>query len=181
LLGIFMFEVVGHDVYDWRDYRVFAPYVLFALLLILTSNRQKLFGILIGVSLISYIAVWPAYLIELSDFNKASNYTSRIEKYELIFHDLGIRYVANANSGWCNTVFYTVNYFLDPAILLAFDDGMGLTLLNQKTYMPNTIRSRYILFDDETIAYLGNRVRLKLLLEMPGEGGLYENLDAGCV
>jgi hypothetical protein len=179
LLGIFMFEIVGHDVVDWRDYRVFAPYVLFAMLLILVSNRLRFFGVLIGISLISYIAVWPTYLTELGHFNKENSYTSRLENFETEFQDLGIRYDANADSGWCNTIFYTNSFFVDPAILLAFDDGMGLTLLNSKNLMPDTIRSRYILFDDSTIEYLGDRVQLKLLLDLP-DGGLYENLDADC-
>lgn len=179
LLGIFMFEVIGHEMADWRDYRVFAPYVLFAMLLLIVSNRQRFVGLMIALSLISYVDIWPTYLNVLKDFNPANSYTSRMETHEALFHELNVRFDSTAESPWCNTVFYTVHYFLDPGVLVAFDDAMGLTLLNQTSLLPEKIRSHYLLFDDPTVAYLGDRVQLRLLVELP-VGNLYENLDSAC-
>ena len=181
LVGIFAFVAVAYTVDGWRDYRAFAPHVLFSLLLLVLANHERLLKFLIGVSLISYVSIWPRYSDTLNDFNLAEYefYTEQVSTKAAQYQAANVQFRPDATSPWCNTVLYTQAYFSDISSLAAFDNGLGLSMLVAVDDLQTRPLSRYLLLDDVTREVLGEKANIELLVDLP-RGALYENLDSAC-
>ncbi|MDZ4765064.1 MAG: hypothetical protein SGI73_10985 [Chloroflexota bacterium] len=173
LLGtVLILQSALYDVFDWRDYRVFAPLVFLGLLVLIARGRWRIAGLLLALNLLALPSYWgvfnnfhlPKYTFERTRIAAFGDATAA-----------GIVYEADAPSAWCNTLltsFYTPELLaLPPGIGFASSDGI------RNTDAP--LRSRYLLLRDDDWTWAQRTTRMEWLTET-AIGAIYLNLDADC-
>jgi len=172
------FVLLVYEAYDWRDFRLLAPVLFLSLLLLIAENKLRLTTGLIVAGLASFIAIVPIYtrLIDVH-YSEEISYKDQLTDYEDLYSAAGVRFEDDASSRWCNTILFTGDFIYEPEVLLAFDDGMGLSFLENISLLNDgEFRSQYILLPD-TISPDNND--FVPVLEVEG-GILYRNELSAC-
>jgi len=131
ICGIVLMTIAFYDIFDWRDFRVFAPILLFVCLGPLLHHQKMLIPAVLSVSI---------SLIFLSHFGSINTfiqgrYTDNINQNAIARH---IYYDKNASNRWDNTI--TTGEFD-----INLDAGIGVIYLLSDISENTQINSRYLL------------------------------------
>ncbi|XVQ82598.1 hypothetical protein ACQP2K_27555 [Microbispora siamensis] len=152
-----------YDVFDWRDYRVVAPYVLLSALVALARAERSVVIAVLVADLAVIGAVGPVF----AEFHH-QHFVAVDPKTAAVGNHMTYK---RAASPWENTVLVdSANY--GPG-LVNVPAGMGLTLYWHESDHP--VKSRYLLMTKEHAMRLGLG-RLRLLTTTP-LGNLYERKE----
>jgi hypothetical protein len=163
---VLILVVVAGEVESWRDFRVLAPHVLVALLVLVANARWERW--LWAATLV----LLPVYYDGFVDFHRARFTTAPTDIAGM--HDATtptMPFVANA-SPWTNTV--TVHADLLQFPLLGIPRGIGVSYVFDWSNLATPVRSRYLLLRPEDKEQLASRVHLAPLASTP-LGTLYRN------
>lgn len=176
LLTAYAATLALHEVVDARDYRVLAPHLLFAMLLLLARKRY----ILLGTLIVSMVLLLPAAAEFHAGYAAKYDGTTPAQYAEWDDTvDAAAQYNPDAPDAWCNTLLFSPFYFNRPGLLLAFDPGIGLSWLNSADQLEGAPRSRYLLLTHEDATALQARVPMERVFAVPG-GNLFINQAAAC-
>jgi hypothetical protein len=179
LVAIFGLALLLYDFFDWRDFRVLAPHLLFTLSLALLLRRRWLFGFTIAMM----IPVLPAALETFSQWSAEhfqADHQAQFVEWQAKWQTTAT-YQPDAASPWCNTVLLTLPYmYYNTAIALAVDAGMGLSIVLNGADQAFPPKSRYLLLDDEFFVRHQDRLNVTRLTDAPG-GALYLNHESACL
>jgi hypothetical protein len=176
--SIMLVMLLLYSVYDWRDYRVIAPHLLFTLLLFVAFRRRVWLIALIAVGLFTLPQAWPVYESGVRDHLRAQQTDYDVWRVRLA--DV-IRYQPDVPNAWCNTILHSPAYF-EPdrsIILLAMDGGFGLSWTADINPSNAPLKSRYLLLDDAFYERNAAYLHVEKLLDVT-DGSLYLNLDSAC-
>ncbi len=175
LLAVFLLMV--HDIFDLRDYRVFAPHLLAAHLLLIARRQYTLVTMLLFLNVTTFSSALDAYgKLNSARYNfdqgRMTLFSSRALRH--------IRYDRRAKSGWCNTMLTQAydRYQFPPEVAL-LPAGFGFSVILSDTGLSFPLKSRYLFIGEERAILYTAHMRLELLENM-GQLNLYRNLDADC-
>ncbi len=166
LLPILAVVLLVGEVESWRDFRVLAPHVLVALLLLTAHTRWECWmwaGTLVGL---------PAYYHEFKEFHSL-HFTADRTAIDSMRDSLkrGVRFIPGA-SPWTNTILMHAAQLQYP--LLGLPLGIGVSYVLDWSSIPGQIRSEYLLLRPEDQVSLAGRARLIPVSETP-LGMVYRN------
>jgi hypothetical protein len=159
-----------YGTFDWHDYRVIAPHMLLALLVLLSADYR----IVLPFVAANLLFVGP-FLGQFADWTRprlrpdvAAPFREAIAPF--------VEYNPAAGP-WGNTILVPVDLW--SVTLEGIPAGVGATMLYHEERLKRPVRSRWVLLHGQPPASYG---RLKLVAEVPVEAEppvaqLYENLD----
>ncbi len=173
-LSILLMEnILLFDVGDWRDYRLIAPMLLFAIILLIAHRRQTLVALIVMTNLL----VTPEFL-KATQEHKSIHFEvdqRAVEQFESRISSV-MAYNPEAG-GWCNTLLVDFPAYMDSR-MVGVPPGIGISWAdNLEQY--TEIKSRYLLISNESYAILGEVARLQPIASTE-IGKIYLNLDADC-
>lgn len=158
--------------------RTFAPSLLIVYLLQAARKDYKFLGTLLALNLAFFYSYMGAdagasRIIRAdftTEFPQRASLQSRFEKW--------IVFDSTAENPWCNTLLIPLDYY--DHRLTVVPPGIGISFIAGDYWAIETpVKSKYLLFDQETYEQLGDDLNGKLL-ESSSIGDLYYNLDSGC-
>lgn len=180
LLHIILAQVLFYSVDNFHDYRVFGPYLLFALMLLALFHRFRIATVVIASNLLVAPVFLEAYAlrnIEGVDYVRrgaaSKNDPIDVEAFGSAVRDTLV-YTPDPNR-WCNTLL-TRSY---RSVLVAVPAGIGLTMLLDIGELRLPPMSKYLLLPDSDPLLASAELRLERLSDT-SEGTLYYNLDSTC-
>jgi hypothetical protein len=180
-LGVILaFQLLLYDVFDWRDYRVLAPPLLLSLILLVVRRRWLLVGMVVVSMMLFLPRAFEEYRSDAwyGSYGLQAQHTTYVE-WRATLSDT-MQYRADAPSAWCNTVLHTFVYFQEPALLLAFQPGIGLSMILDEENLVFPLKSQYLLLDDGFYERHAEKLHTETLISVP-YGHLYRNRDAPCI
>jgi hypothetical protein len=78
---------------------------------------------------------------------------------------------------WCNTLLIPLAYY-DHRLTIV-PPGIGVSFITEDWVIKTPVKSKYLLFDQDTYERFADRLNVKLL-GSTSIGNLYYNLDSGC-
>jgi hypothetical protein len=162
--------------YLWYGYyRIFGVHLLVTLLLLVGFKRYRLVVTFIIIGLIglpvffnNYQSLHAGSFHQTGDDLQVDGVRVTLEQY--------IVYKPDAPNPWCNTVLFP-NKVMDYHIL-TIPPKIGISFLWFGD-VDFPLKSRYLLFDDETYQTMHDRLHVETLVTVPG-ATLYRNLDLSC-
>lgn len=144
------FVIALYDVHDWRDFRVIAPHMLLALLVLIGCGaldwlrRYAFIGLISGVFAVVQFDKFhqPRVEFEPSKVAAFAEQTARVVKFE------------PEASAWDNTMLIDM-HLMNSQQLMAMPPGIGLSTVNfweQQAWPP---RSKYVLLTHAQAGHLG--------------------------
>jgi hypothetical protein len=144
------FVIALYDVHDWRDFRVIAPHMLLALLVLIACGsldwlrRYAIVGLIAGVFAVVQFGNFhqPRVEFEPSQVAQFAEQTGKVMKFE------------PGASAWHNTMLIDM-HLMDSQQLMAMPPGIGLSTVNfweQQAWPP---RSKYVLLTHAQASRLG--------------------------
>lgn len=158
--------------------RTFAPSLLIVYLLQAARKDYKFLGTLLALNLAFFYSYMGAdagasRIIRAdftTEFPQRASLQSKFEKW--------IVFDSTAENPWCNTLLIPLDYY--DHRLTVVPPGIGISFIAGDYWAIKTpVKSKYLLFDQETYEQLGDDLNVKLL-ESSSIGDLYYNLDSGC-
>ncbi|MBC7814474.1 MAG: hypothetical protein H7175_25180 [Burkholderiales bacterium] len=172
---VFAAIIVAYDMFSWRDYRIIAPHLLVSLLLLVAFRRWRLVMLVIIVGTLTFPKFRESYPVDSFTYppERIAAFAESIEG--------ALAYEPEQNNAWCNTLLLHGSHLLGPA-LTAIPAGIGLSVLRAVDTMPDTLKSRYVLIDDQTYAVFAETLDAMPLepLAQTELGTLYLNGNADC-
>lgn len=160
-------------------YRTFTPSLLIVFLLLITRRDYRFLITLLTVSVIFfhsymtyYAFVGDAQIIKTdytTDFPERPQLVSDVEKW-IVFDQ-------TAQNPWCNTLLIPLGYY--DYRLTVIPPGIGISYILDIDNIEMPLKSKYLLFDEETYTILEDRLDAKLLTSL-SIGNLYYNQSSGC-
>jgi hypothetical protein len=167
-----------YEVRDWRDYRIFAPIMLFSAWLILQTPYRWLALVLVA----SMVYALPETLKVYDIWTKYHVDDEREALYDAWQKELApvLAYEAGAPNGWCNTLTHSESFLFGvPALLIAVGEGIGLSSFDPAT-PPEAFKARWLFFDEGWLNNHPERIaKLEERLVTP-YGRLYFNPASAC-
>lgn len=173
LIPILVAQILFYEIRRLIDVRIFAPYLLFAVLLILLTHPKK-WAWITGAVILGNAMLLPSMLNIYSSYHLDHFFTDPAS-IESTREQLApyLQYQENAPH-WCNTVTTT----LDQKELLGIPAGIGISYVMEARSLVYPLEAKYMLFRNNSIAH-SKPVHLKKLAHLD-IGILYLNLDAKC-
>lgn len=172
LAPVLLFILTLYDVFDWRDFRMFAPHLLLSILLTIPFIPRHLTRPWAGQHLFVYVPLalnlllTISFLLTFQSFHAAhfaSDARPRTHLASLVTYQPGAQ-------AWHNTVLVDgANY---TAQLMDLPPGIGVSTILAPGELKQPIKSRYLLVSDATMKQLGNPPGWELLGTTP-TGNLY--------
>lgn len=175
--GITAFGFLFYEVNAWNDFRLFAPHILLALLLLVAFRHY----VVVGVAVAFMLWGTPETLAVYDQWTQEHLIPARaqtVAHWQAEFAPV-LAYDDHAESAWCNTLSHSVIYLYEDAdVLLAVPAGIGLSSpLFHIATLP--YKARWLLIENGS--YERRKDYLNVRPIMPAQSGwLYENLDAAC-
>jgi hypothetical protein len=144
------FVIAFYDVWDWRDYRVIAPHLLLALLVLVGCGaahwlkRYALIGATLSVFMVVQFAKFHGPRVEF-DPSQVASFAEQVGRIMAFEPDA---------SGWDNTMLIDL-HSMDARELLAVPRGIGISTVrfwDQQAWPP---RSKYVLLAPDRARLLG--------------------------
>jgi len=162
--------ILLYDVFDWRDFRLFAPIILMVTLLFIAQKRVLLVSLILLGNLIVMPAFFDAYNKYMPTAFPEEQTVSTIETFSneiapVIKYDKG-------GSGWDNTLLAPVSIATRRQIL-GVPAGIGISVFFSP-YDLGEVKSRYLLLDKKNYSILIKWVPLELKAST-SIGDLYVN------
>ncbi|HSF20299.1 MAG TPA: hypothetical protein VLK65_32600 [Vicinamibacteria bacterium] len=180
LLHIVLAQILFYSVDNFHDYRVFGPYLLFVLILLILFERFGVVALVIASNLLAAPTFLEAYAvrnIEGVDYVRrgpmSKNVPASLGDFEKAVRG-ALVYRPDSNR-WCNTLL-TRTY---RSQLIAVPAGIGLSALLDAEELSLPPKSKYILLADNDPLLRSSDLRLERLAHTP-EGTLHYNPDSGC-
>ncbi len=150
LVMIVGFVIAMYDVFDWRDYRVVAPHLLLALLVLIGCGARDWLG---GYAVVSVLLVVLA-VPQFATFHRprVEFETSRID--EFAGQVATVIKFQPAALGWDNTLLMDID-LLESPLLMGLPRGIGISVSrywDQQAWPP---RSKYLLLHPDLARRLG--------------------------
>jgi len=174
---IFLSQIMFYDIYYWRDYRVFGPYILLTILLLISFEKKVVYYSLVGILIACNLLFISYFYQDFIHFHWAQFYYDQkaILKFQTTAHDILIyNYYPNH---WCNTLL-TNNY---PQEFLGIPAGIGISFVMDPERVEFPLKSKYLLLEDKIYKeWLHNHSINTQFLATSQFGNFYLNLDARC-
>ncbi len=136
---VLVINITAYDITDWRDYRVFAPF-LFSIIIFLTlstkNNKTIQWALSINLTILAIAFISQAFTSTIQGF--AVGRYNKVETIEELKH---LKYTTDAKSKFENTILVTE---FNPDIALNIPAGIGISYLTEKLSDDFEIKSRYI-------------------------------------
>jgi hypothetical protein len=178
LLGL---QLLLYDAFEWRDYRVFLPFIALSTLLFILNRQYRFVRLLCATNLVCIIFFFQTYALFNDTFlgvqeGQFDRYQSLvlIEQFKEDVDDYLI-FDPNQSNPWCNTVLGK-NF---PVELLGLPAGIGYGITFYPDLFEEHPKSRYLLFTQENLDLFSVPLNLEKLTST-SIGDLYLNLDADC-
>jgi hypothetical protein len=173
LIPIIAAQILFYEIRRLIDVRIFAPYLIFAVLLIVTSRPHGWAWVTSAVILGNVILVSSMMQIYPSYHN--AQFYADISSIEATSQQLApyIQYKENAPR-WCNSVTTT----LDQKELMGVPAGVGITYVMDATGINYPLDAKYTIFRNSVFAR-SKPVHLQKLAQLD-IGYLFLNLNAKC-
>ncbi len=158
-------------------YRTFIPSMLVVFLLQAAKKDYRFLTTLIAVNIVfcySYMTADSGFSeIIKADFRSELSQEASLksEAAEWIVFD-----PANPNP-WCNTLLIPLDYY--DYRLTVIPPGIGISYILDEATIQTPLKSKYLLFDQETRESLSDRLNIQHM-ESSAIGDLYYNRDSGC-
>jgi hypothetical protein len=173
LLAVYGAVLALHEVVDGRDYRVMAPHLLLSLCVAVWRGRWLLVTSLLAIGVLVAPQLLDQYRADMAPLARISDPTYGVETL--------ISYEPHENA-WCNTVslsfYYVIDFTGNADMLLAFDDGLGLSWIKPDD-IPTRLQAQYIVLTHDDWQAWGKERNLLKIADVQN-GALYQNLDADC-
>jgi len=172
--GLLLLEtILLFDIFNWRDYRLFAPILLMSIVLFIA--RKRVF--LVTLMLIGNLVLLPNFLRTYTELIRGAFPEDRtaIEAFSKEIAPI-IKYVANKD-GWCNTLLAPLPIAKDR-LMLGVPAGIGISWFTSPDQLFQ-IKSRYLLLDKSSYEVLKDHVGLEFKLTTT-IGDLYVNKSSEC-
>ncbi len=142
--GIFTIIALFYDMYNLRDYRVFAPYIIVSVLVLIAAKQHTW---LVKLIIISNILIFPAFW-ELYVFIHEPNFNPDPAIAELqTATDEVLVYEPGADP-WCNTVLWAASLSdADFRLFPAIPAGFGISFNTEKRHMQYPLKSKYVIIN----------------------------------
>jgi hypothetical protein len=142
--GIFTIIALFYDMYNLRDYRVFAPYIIMSVLVLITV-KQHIW--LVKLIIISNILIFPSFW-ELYVFIHEPNFNPDPAIAELHAEADEVLVYAPGADPWCNTVLWAASLSdADFRLFPAIPAGFGISFNTEKRHMQYPLQSKYVIIN----------------------------------
>jgi hypothetical protein len=172
--GLLLIEtILLFDILHWRDYRLFGPIVLMAVLILIARKRSWLAVGLVVINLLftgQFLADYKAMLTSAFPDNRNAIRQFSEEIAPFVHFD-------KTAAGWDNTLLTSPEIAMHQ-LLLGVPPGIGLSWFTSPDELP-TIKSRYLLLDKKDYETLQERTCLEYILTTD-IGDLYVNHGIQC-
>lgn len=146
ILPVLIVSLALYDILDWRDFRVFAPHVLLAIMVAIPFSRRSFVLVPLALNLLLTVSFVPTFRT-FHEMHFATDANSRSPVADVV------RYQPDADP-WRNTVLVDqTNY---TAALLQLPPGIGVSVILAPSNLKPPIKSEYLLVSDDTMKLLGN-------------------------
>jgi hypothetical protein len=181
LVAIFLTPIMIYEFHGTKDYRLFAPHILLALLLFILTNRTRLVW---GVILTNLLFI-PYFSNNFIHYRERNFYADTSLNYE--FQEITesfLTYEPTENQ-WCNTIDVgeSIKDEDTAPITLFLPKEFGITTLRRMYYTPDSIKAKYLHLDPNYVEhlypYFFDAANLETLTQTPF-GNLYLNLNSEC-
>lgn len=137
---IFVFNAVFYDMYNWRDYRLFAPYIIMTVLVFIASGRNIwVVKVVIIVNILLFSFFWDEYtFIHEPNFTTQPNITELREDFNNLLH------YEEGQDPWCNSLLWAAS-FSDThfGLFPAIPPGIGISFITKDKYLEFPWKARY--------------------------------------
>lgn len=177
IVNLFFYQPVGYQAY-----RVFAPSLLMAMLLLLMDEKYRLVILLIGINLLCL----PIFLSTFQA-DKARNFrfdTVGVQAFSEATA-AALQYDATANA-WCNTILVDGALFCQDGrcdYALAIPPGFGISMVYFPQRLSAPLKSKYLLLTEQGMSVVRKRIGEELQLSTVARtpfGTLFQNQGAAC-
>lgn len=163
-----------YDVYDWKDYRLFFPFVLMIAFLLIAQKRFMLVALMIAGNMALLPHFLDTYKRAIAPAFPEQQTIASIQAFAAQLTPV-MPYDEKRN-GWQNTLLIPLS-LVEERLLLGVPPGIGISFFFSPDYLGN-VKSRYLLLDRKSYMKLSPRVALEQKLTTP-IGNLYINLTPG--
>jgi hypothetical protein len=139
LAPLVLSSIVVYDIWDWRDYRVFAPHLLLSALVVVMGGSRAW---LVRTLLISNLLFAPYLAAAFREF-AAPYFATERAALEAFRSEIAALHFEPGADPWCNTLLTNLFTNGDDPRLLAVPAGFGISYLYERPRPP--VRSRYLL------------------------------------
>ncbi|HEX5808679.1 MAG TPA: hypothetical protein VFY25_08430, partial [Anaerolineales bacterium] len=157
--------------------RTFAPAILLVCLLQVARKDYRFLATLLALNAVFFFShLGPqagASRLLRADF--ATNFPDQASVRSTL--ERWIVFDPAARNPWCNTVLVPLAFY-DRRLTLV-PPGIGISFVTEEYPIQTPLKSKYLLFDENTYSRLDDQLNIRLL-ESSSIGKLYYNLDSGC-
>lgn len=178
--SILIVNLFFYQPFGYQAYRVFAPSLLMAALLLLMDQKYRLVLLFIGINLLCL----PIFLSTFQA-SKARNFRFDTAGVQSFSDATALQYDANANA-WCNTILVDGALFCKGGrcdYALAIPPGFGISMMYFPERLSAPLKSRYLLLTEQGMNVvrerIGDNLQLSTVAETP-YGTLFQNQGAAC-
>jgi hypothetical protein len=157
-----------HEVGEWRDFRLLAPFIYMAGLVFIVHKRFYL----VGLMLAGFLLLFPVFLNQYHDFT-ARAFPSDRDALNTFKDEINpvIQYRFSDNA-WDNTILVPVS-LLNQRVLLGVPPGIGISWFSNPENL-NKIKSKYLILD-KTHAEILKKHNMLTYIRTTSAGDLYIN------
>lgn len=171
LVSIVLLQVLLYDINDWRDFRIFSPFLIMSLMFLVACGRYRI----VMTVILSSIVFSPAFIHQYKIFNEG-RYATDPTRYELFEKEITSRLSSHkSKEPWCNNILVGTENLNN--YLMSLPPGFVFNFTMNWYDIP--YRPRYVLINPEIILLVHDYVKLKALAST-SFGTLYLNLDSPC-
>ena len=166
-----VFTILFYDVFGWRDYRLFAPVLLFATLILISRRRTTI----VSMILLGNLLVVPQFFDGHLVFS-AGRFSADKDRLETFIADISpvIKFDSRKNA-WQNTLLAPLGIATDP-LMVGIPAGIGISWFEVPSRLEK-VKSGYLLLDSQGYLALRNQVDLRFV-KRTSIGNLYINREA---
>lgn len=137
---IFVFNAVFYDMYNWRDYRLFAPYIIMTVLVFIASGRNTwVVKVIIITNILLFSFFWDEYtFIHEPNFTAQPNITELRDDFNDLLH------YEEGQDPWCNSLLWAAS-FSDThfGLFPAIPPGIGISFITKDKDLEFPWKARY--------------------------------------
>jgi hypothetical protein len=179
--GIWAASMIFYLIGTWGDFRIFSTHLMLTLLLLIAFRRFRPVLLFIAISLLSVSLFYDTFGVFVGSKFNPTGMRSRSQWSQYLQLMPLIEYNPDAPNSWCNTLYFSPQYFNGGALSLV-PPGIGLSFFWEIGIAPLPIKSRYLWMSTEDAEQLSTREQapeLELMATLP-HGLLFRNLSVDC-
>ncbi len=160
-------------------YRTFTPSLLLVYLLLAAKKDYRLLISILTINIVFFHSYMTFYAhvgdaeIIRSDYTRGFSERPQLESEIKNW----IAFDETTQNPWCNTLLIPLHYY--DFRLTAVPAGIGISYIEEIDSIKTPLKSKYLLFDQDSYEALADRLNVRLL-ESLSIGDLYYNQDSNC-